>query len=101
MELKYGVFKKENKLKEWPLSFVKKVLGVGTNCSNQAVLGELGMLPLKVVYMLKCVKYWLKILCLRDVGRVTWASKIKQVLFTLGFGEVWMEQGVGNIELFL
>ena len=89
---------------------------MGTNCSNQAVLGKLGMLPLKVVNMLKCIKYWFKILCvgddrlpkycyymskrLDDVGRVTWASKITHVLFTLGFEEVWLKQGVGNI-LFL
>ena len=77
------------------------------------------MLALKVVNILKCIKYWFKILLvcvgddrlpkhcylmskrLDDVGRVTWASKITHVLFTLGFEEVWLEQGVGNIQLFL
>ena len=39
-----------------------------------------------------------------EAGRRTWASNIKKILFTYGFGYVWIAQEVGNesnlIELF-
>ena len=36
-----------------------------------------------------------------EAGRETWASKIKVILFSLGFGEVWMQQQIGNYEHFV
>ena len=33
---------------------------------------------------------------LDDAGRRTWASNIRELLFTYGFGYVWIAQGVGN-----
>ena len=32
---------------------------------------------------------------------VNWASQIRNMLFSLGFGEAWFYQGVGNIDIFL
>ena len=32
---------------------------------------------------------------------LNWASRIKQLLSTLGFYEVWVNQGVGNKNMFL
>ena len=67
--------------------------------------------------MTRCIKYWLKLVCnidnryhnhvysvlymLDGSGRTTWASEIRLLLYTTGFGHVWLAQGVGNTELFL
>ena len=98
-------------------NFCKKLLGVGSFCSNQAVLGECGLKPLSYIYMTNCIKYWLKILMMQDIrlpkqsyftvkkldeqGRKTWATSVKELLYRYGFGHVWLQQGVGDIEFFL
>ena len=66
--------------------------------------------------MTKCVKFWLKIInppqryagacyetlqTLDEAGRTTWASKVKSMLMSFGFGHVWINQGVGDPDLFL
>ena len=38
---------------------------------------------------------------LDDVGKHTWASEIKLLLYRYGFGHVWVSQSVGNIDVFL
>ena len=38
---------------------------------------------------------------LDDVNRETWATKIRVFLFSYGFGTVWMQQGVGDTDLFI
>ena len=97
--------------------FCKYVLNVSINASNAAVLGELGRRPLRVQYNFRCVKYWLTIVQdkskrlrnslyyvlknLDDVGKQTWASEIKGLLYRNGFGHVWVNQGVGDVEHFL
>ena len=97
--------------------FLKYYLGVGTHTSNAAVLGETGMYPVSIYYIYRCIKYWLKLLSmdthsyphcsykmllnLSENGRITWATKIKRLLFRNGYGYVWLNQGVGNEELFL
>ena len=97
--------------------FCKFILGVNSRTSNVAVLGELGRYPLSVEHSHRCIKYWLKILEMGDDrypfkcykmlfdldinGRITWATCIKNLLNNLGFGEVWLSQGVGNTQVFL
>ena len=97
--------------------FLKYVLGVPTSATNAAVYGECGRLPVKVTAILKLIKYWLKVLEmpsnrlpknvylmtyeLTEAGRLTWASKVKNVLFLYGFGEVWISQELGNTNVFL
>ena len=97
--------------------FCKYVLNVSINASNAAVLGELGRRPLRVQYNFRCVKYWLTIVQdkskrlrnslyhvlknLDDVGKQTWASEIKGLLYRNGFGHAWVNQGVGDVEHFL
>ena len=34
-------------------------------------------------------------------GGSNWVSEIKYMLCTYGFGDVWINQGVGNIDMFL
>ena len=80
-------------------------------------LSECGRLPLCMSYMTNCIKYWARLLRLEisrypkqcynllfqldDIGRQTWATKIKDLLFRFGFGYVWIVQDVGDESLFI
>ena len=33
--------------------------------------------------------------------KANWASLVRQMLMSLGFYEVWLAQGVGNVDVFL
>ena len=97
--------------------FCKYLFSLSYSTSNAAVLGDLGRTPLAVLYKYKCVKFWITIVhdenirirnslyhnlkLIDDGGGHTWASEIKLLLYSLGFGHVWQEQGVGNIDVFL
>ena len=37
---------------------------------------------------------------LDDAGRLTWATSIKSLLYRHGYGIVWFQQGVGDINVF-
>ena len=95
----------------------KYLLSVASNTSNCAVLGELGRYPLSVVYIVKCVKFWLKIVqdnSIRirnslykmlkqysDLGGQNWSMKVRNLLYRYGFGDVWLQQSVGDVNHFL
>ena len=97
--------------------FCKRLLGVGTQTPNAAVLFELGRYPVALHYHLRCVKFWLKLLSMPDSrlpkssyhmlkaldeqGRQTWASSVRSLLQQLDFGYVWTAQGVVNEDMFL
>jgi hypothetical protein len=51
------------------VKFCKYVFGVARNTPNCAALGECGRLPLSVMYMTRCIKYWLPILQVYDGNR--------------------------------
>ena len=83
------------------------------------VYNELGKFPLIIERKLRILKYWLKIVnsddnnltkivyknLLLDATSQTkcenWVSLVKNLLETNGFGFVWRNQGVDNINLFL
>ena len=84
------------------LKFCKNQLGVGSRTPTPAVLGECGQERLYVTCIIKCVKYWLKIISLPaesllrscysvmynrcHLGKTNWASKIRDILHRYGFG---------------
>ena len=96
------------------LKFCKKLLGVKRTTQNDFVYGELGRVTLQVNIFQSIIKYWLKILecenskyikyayelILSDLQRkpntVHWASKVKDLLSSMGFYEVWLAQGVAS-----
>ena len=98
-------------------AFCKYILGTSSQTPNSAVLGECGRLPLYTHYKVRCIKFWLKILKLDssrlprasydmlysfdNVGRKNWATEIKHMLYGYGFGEVWVNQSVGDVNMFL
>ena len=85
--------------------FCKYVLGLGSRSVNVAALAECGRKPLYVHYMTKCIKYWLKLLSMEpgrypkvcykmllnfhSVGSKTWATDIRYILYSNGFGDAW------------
>ena len=101
------------------MQFCKKILGVKRSTQNDFVYGELGRAPLQSKLFYSIIAYWFKILetqetkyikfayqlMLNDIENkptcVNWASKVKFLLSSLGFNEVWINQGVGNRNAFL
>ena len=108
---------RRNQIEKIHLRFCKFVLGVAQNAHSAAVLGECGRLPLSIQYQKRYIKYWLKLIKMPDNSllntiykmqvnfdktyRKGWVTDLKQILFSNGFGHVWISQGVGNEELFL
>jgi hypothetical protein len=97
--------------------FCKIQLGVGTNTPNPAVLGECGRDRLYINCIIKCVKYWMKLIALPMetllgscysflynqclLGKSNWVSKIRDILFRYGFGWVWEDHSFTNADTFL
>lgn len=90
---------------------IKRFLNVPLKVSNKLVYGEVGRYPLYINSAVRCIKYWLKLLKLDisriprqayvmlknldEQGKTCWATYVKNTLFSLGFGYVWLQQGVG------
>ena len=87
------------------VKFCRYILGVSSRAPTCAVLGECGRMPLYVMYIYRCVKYWIRIVQSLSfdryptriynmlfnldsiyMGRTTWTSKLKHILFEYGFG---------------
>ena len=41
------------------------------------------------------------LLHLQENGKKTWTFRVMQLICTNGFGEVWFQQGVGDVGVFL
>ena len=98
-------------------NFCKKYLKLPVCTTNAFACGECGRYPLYVDYFCKCIKYWLRLTrmnrdripykCykmlrrLDEVGRNTWATNVKNLLFSYGYGYVWMNEEVGDINMFI
>ena len=110
-------FESRNQIEKIHLRFCKFVLGIGQSANSGAVLGECGRLPLHIKYNKRFVKYWLKLLrnpqgsllqtCYKmqtdfdAIYKRGWVTNLKKLLFSNGFGLVWISQGVGDEELFM
>ena len=88
------------------IKFLKQILGVRSQTTNNAVYGELARLPFSVVRSLRIVKYYFKIMKSSDslmykvlhgdvdnFGNITnnksWAAEVKSLLNDLGFNFLW------------
>ena len=97
--------------------FCKFILGLPPRSINDVSLGELGRVYLSSFAIHRKVKYWLRILKHED-SRFTsvcykymlymsenntpcWVTNVKQILFTTGFGDIWLQQGVKDESSFL
>ena len=98
------------------LYMLKSFLDVSYRTPNLMVYGDTGRYPMYIFAILRCVKYWLKILKM-DVKRLPkkvyhmmiesrsvypcWAWKLKDLLLDCGFEEIWRQQTVDNETSFL
>jgi len=105
------------KIEKIHVYFCKRYCQLPQNTADMFVYGECGRLPLCVTYFTNCVKYWLKLITLGrerypyqcfnmllrldESGRTTWATHVRNLLFSNGFGHVWISQEVGNSEWFI
>ena len=96
---------------------LKRYLAISKRTPSMMVYGETGRFPLYVNSYRNCVRYWLRLITMQDdrlpklayktscslskEGKNSWANKVKYVLCSFGFGEAWVNQGVGNPNLFL
>jgi hypothetical protein len=90
---------------------------VNNSVNNAIAQGECGRLPLSVTYHTNFIKYWCRLIqmpehryprqcyfmlkSLDDLGRCTWATKVKNILFKYGFGYVWLSHDIGDVNMFL
>jgi hypothetical protein len=95
----------------------KQFMMVSSKTTNVAVLGDCGRYPLYISSVIRLISYWAKIIqmssdryphkCykmlhhLDNSGHSTWATNIKDILFKLGFGIVWISQDIGCVNNFL
>ena len=96
---------------------LKKFLGVELRTPNDLVYGETNRYPIYINSAVSCIRYWLKLLKMTndrlpkkaynmlvelDVrNKNNWASKIRLCLNEMGFGYAWLQQGVGNENVFV
>ena len=99
--------------------FCKQLLGVKTATQNDFVYGELGRTNYYTRRIYIIIKYWFKVIyaderkyiskiynvMLNDIADrqniQNWASLVRNTLANLGFFEVWLAQGVGDMNKFL
>ncbi len=98
-------------------SFCKSFLGLFRTVNDSMALGDCGRYPLCTTYFSKCISYWCRLIQMPnhryprncylmlkahdDMGRVNWASNVRNLLYKYGFGFVWISQDVGDITMFL
>ena len=112
-------FNKAKDIERVHLKFCKYILKMKTSTLNEIVYGEVGRYPLFIERYKRIVKYWLHITqtneckyvkmiynimyqkSIVNMNTVNWVTNVRDLLNTSGFGEVWLNQHVGNPDLFL
>ena len=111
-------FKVSQQIERVHLNFWKKLLGVKKTTQNDFIYGELGRISFHCRHVFNIIKYWIKIISSKEskyISRiykllknefevhqniVNWCSQLKNILSSLGFYEAWLQQSVGNNEIF-
>ena len=96
------------------MDFCKRILKVRKCTPNYMIYSELGRFPLILTRKFRIIKYWIKLLncdniilkslyddMLSRIDSVSWLSRVRNLLMSLGFGYVWFNQYVANPEIFL
>ena len=95
------------------LSFCKRIMCVKKSSQKAFVHGLLGRFPLELNRKWRITSYWLKIVTgckqiyvsqlyqaslsrLDNIASQNWAREIKELLCSVGFGDIWYNQGVAN-----
>lgn len=96
--------------------FLKWLLGVKVSTCNAAVYGEIGRYPLFITQQVRIIKYFIKLytkktensilvttmekmrtLAENNVHLVNWASKVRHILQSAGFNNVWLYPSSVNV----
>jgi hypothetical protein len=96
---------------------LKKFLGVSMQTPNDLIYGETNRYPIYLNSAVRCLRYWLKLTQMDDCrlpkkaynmlryldarGNVNWVTKVRVKLHELGFGYVWLNQGVEYMSMFI
>lgn len=112
----WGLHRLENVEKVHTLA-CKRYLNVQLRVPNKFVYGETGRYPLFMNSAVRCIRYWLKLLTmdrsrlprqayemlknLDERGKMCWATRVKNILLSMGFGYAWIHQGVGCEKTFV
>ena len=96
---------------------MKRFLGVDRRTPNDLVYGEFARYPLYLNSYARCIKYWLKLVRMNETrlpykaynmlrvlderGKKTWVTYVRECLSKYGFACVWMNQGVGDVNVFM
>ncbi len=101
------------------LKYLKHTLGVKSSVPNAFVYGEFGRVPMSINRKARILSYWCNLLnqpnskysrymyngMVREVeeepGIVNWASSVRDLLYSLGMGEPWLQQSIGCKKLFI
>ena len=110
----YGI-NNYNTLETFYLKFIKIILDIKKSTNICMVLSETGRYPLSIEIKVNMIKFWMKIvnsemdklIYLAYKGMLTnsihtnkstcWTSYIKELLFSAGFGYIWEQQSVDNV----
>ncbi len=95
----------------------KRFLNVKRSTSNHVVRGECGRYPMYICTYKRVVRYWCKICKMPDNrfvkkcynmllldcenGKTNWASRVKHILYSFGFGYIWEQQNTRNSDQFI
>ena len=96
---------------------LKRFLGVDMKTPNDLEYGETDRFPVTLNSAVRCIRYWVKLICMGEYRlphkaymmlcnldarcKRNWVSNVRMHLFELGFGFVWMNQGVGRLNEFI
>ena len=111
-------FNKAKDIERVHLKYCKYILKMETSTLNGIVYGEVGRYPLFIERYRRIVKYWLHIIqtneckyvkmiynvmyqkSIVNMNTVNWVTNVRDLLNTAGFEEVWLNEHVGNLDLF-
>ena len=95
----------------------KRLINVSTKAPSTMIYGELGRYPLYIDSALSALRYWFKLkemmlarlpkqALVQDKNsnldsKHSWFFSVKHCLDMFGFSEVWINDGVGDVKLFL
>jgi hypothetical protein len=96
---------------------LKKCLCLDKRTPNDLVYGETNRYPLYINSAIQCIRYWFKLLQMEQCripykayrmlyeldirGKKNWVTDLLSCFYKHGFGEVWQNQGVGDVKMFL
>lgn len=97
--------------------FCKRYLKLPLHTTHILARGECGRYPIYIDYYCRCIKYWIKLTRMSNnrypyhcykmlrrldvTGRITWATRVKEILFYFGFGYAWIYENIGDVKLFM